>query len=356
MLDYKTLYNSDPFGFSIRKKKFWFLKNQKKLSQYHYKYSNYYKLISDSIFEPISKINKISDLPFVHASLFKNFNLISKNNNQKISTFKSSGTTGIKQSKINLDPKTSFLQSKALNKIFSKIINKKKDIFFIENKNFLNSRESMSAKGAAIKGFSQLCNNKYFLLDKKNRINISILKNYLKKNRNKEFIIFGFTSSIWFNLVTEIKKQKIKFQKNKGIMIHGGGWKKMYKLRVNNKKFKNEIKNLLGLTQVYNYYGMMEQTGSVFLECEEGYFHCSIFSDILIRNSKLKLSKNNEAGLIQTLSLLPLSYPGHNILTEDMGIIHGIDNCKCGRKGKYFTVLGRVPSAELRGCSDVNES
>ena len=33
---------------------------------------------------------------------------------------------------------------------------------------------------------------------------------------------------------------------------------------------------------------------------------------------------------------------------------HCIDNCKCGRKGKYFTVLNRVPDAELRGCSNVN--
>ena len=354
MLDYKTLYNSDPFGLSIKKKNSWFLINQKKLSLYHYKYSKNYKLISDNIFKSISKVKKIADLPFVHASLFKNFNLISRNNNQKISTFSSSGTTGTKQSKINLDPKTSFLQSKALSKIFSEIINKDKDIFFIENKNFLNSRESMSAKGAAIKGFSQLCNNKYFLLDKNNKINISILKDYLKKNENKEFIIFGFTSSIWFNLITEMKRQKIKLKKNQGIMIHGGGWKKMYKLRVNNNKFKNEIKSSLGLKQVYNYYGMMEQTGSVFLECEKGYFHCSIFSDILIRNSKLKLSKIKETGLIQVLSLLPLSYPGHNILTEDIGTIHGVDNCKCGKKGKYFTVLGRVPNAELRGCSDVN--
>ena len=354
MLDYKTLYNSDPFDLPIKKKNSWFLINQRKLSLYHYKYSKNYKLISDNIFKTISKVKKISDLPFVHASVFKNFNLISRNNNQKISTFSSSGTTGTKQSIINLDPKTSFLQSKALSKIFSKIINRDKDIFFIENKNFLNSRESMSAKGAAIKGFSQLCNNKYFLLDKKNKINIYILKNYLKKNKNKEFIIFGFTSSIWFNLITEIKRQKIKLKKNQGIMIHGGGWKKMHKLRVNNNKFKNEIKSLLGLKQVYNYYGMIEQTGSVFLECEKGYFHCSIFSDILIRNSKLKISKIKETGLIQTLSLLPLSYPGHNILTEDMGIIHGIDNCKCGKKGKYFTVLGRVPNSELRGCSDVN--
>ena len=136
-------------------------------------------------------------------------------------------------------------------------------------------------------------------------------------------------------------------------MIHGGGWKRMHKLRVNNKKFKHEIKNVFGLKSVYNYYGMIEQTGSVFLECEKGYFHCSTFSDIFIRNSKLKVSKINEVGLIQTLSLLPLSYPGQNILTEDIGKIHGIDNCKCGRKGKYFTVLGRVPNVELRGCSDV---
>ena len=42
------------------------------------------------------------------------------------------------------------------------------------------------------------------------------------------------------------------------------------------------------------------------------------------------------------------------ILTEDIGIIHGIDNCKCGKLGKYFSVLGRVPDSELRGCSDVN--
>ena len=127
----------------------------------------------------------------------------------------------------------------------------------------------------------------------------------------------------------------------------------MHNLRVNNNIFKKEVRRLFGLKQVYNYYGMIEQTGSVFVECEKGYFHCSIFSDVFTRNSKLELSKINESGLIQTLSLLPLSYPGHNILTEDIGIIHGIDDCPCGKKGKYFSVLGRVPSAELRGCSDV---
>ena len=97
---------------------------------------------------------------------------------------------------------------------------------------------------------------------------------------------------------------------------------------------------------------MIEQTGSVFLECERGFFHCSIFSDILIRNANLNPCELNEVGLIQSLSLLPTSYPGHNILTEDMGKIIGNNDCKCGKGGKYFSIIGRVPNTELRGCSD----
>ena len=54
----------------------------------------------------------------------------------------------------------------------------------------------------------------------------------------------------------------------------------------------------------------------------------------------------------EELSLLPKSYPGHNLLTEDIGIILGEDNCHCGIKGKYFEVEGRIPNAEVRGCSD----
>ena len=100
---------------------------------------------------------------------------------------------------------------------------------------------------------------------------------------------------------------------------------------------------------------MVEQTGSIFLECEYGFFHTSIFSEIYIRDHNLNLAPNKKIGLIQILSLLPLSYPGHNILTEDLGLIIGTDDCKCGRKGKYFLVTGRVPGTENRGCSDVYE-
>ena len=60
-----------------------------------------------------------------------------------------------------------------------------------------------------------------------------------------------------------------------------------------------------------------------------------------------------EIGVLQVLSVLPSSYPGHSLLTEDLGVVLGVDDGECGRLGTRFQVLGRVPRAELRGCSDV---
>jgi hypothetical protein len=50
--------------------------------------------------------------------------------------------------------------------------------------------------------------------------------------------------------------------------------------------------------------------------------------------------------------MLPTSYPGHSILTEDLGVIQGIDDDPGGWLGKRFSLLGRVPRTQLRGCSD----
>ena len=108
-----------------------------------------------------------------------------------------------------------------------------------------------------------------------------------------------------------------------------------------------------GINQVHDYYGMAEQAGSIFFECEHGNKHVSIFSDILIRESSdFSLTKIGDPGIIQTLSVIPGSYPGHSLITAARGVVLGVDDCPCGRFGKYFEVLGRLESAEIRGCSD----
>ena len=114
------------------------------------------------------------------------------------------------------------------------------------------------------------------------------------------------------------------------------------------------MRSAFGLTSIHNFYGMVEQIGSIFLEGPDGLLYPPNFADVIIRDpitwQPLPLG---QPGIIQMLSLLPTSYPGHSLLTEDVGVIEKIGSGIDGWRGKGLRVIGRVPKAELRGCSDV---
>ena len=140
---------------------------------------------------------------------------------------------------------------------------------------------------------------------------------------------------------------------SRAVVLHGGGWKKLAGEAVSTWDFRDGLQKVGRVSRVHDYYGMVEQTGSIHLECEAGHLHASIFSDVVIRRPfDFSPADMGEKGLIQVISILPTSYPGHSLLTEDEGVVLGEDDCTCGRLGKYFAVTGRVKNAELRGCSD----
>ena len=216
----------------------------------------------------------------------------------------------------------------------------------------LIKKSSFNARIAAIYGFSIFGKNHTYLLDKDNNINYLELKNFLKLYGNKPFFIFGFTSFIFKFLIKNSFKNRSNFNLSKGILLHGGGWKKMEKNKINNKKFKYKLMKKFNLKKIYNYYGLVEQTGSIFLECQKcSSFVTSIFSEVIIRDKHFNIVKNGDKGLIQLFSLLPTSYPGHSILTEDIGEIVN-NKCECSNNGTRFLVHGRIEKSETRGCSD----
>lgn len=350
-------FMESPYKLEKEKKDIFLTENLRYLTEYHKEKCTPYDNILKAYGYEGNKVSHYEDLPFLPVGLFKRMRLCSCGNNAEIKTITSSGTTGMQKSQIILDGETRDLQQKALAAIVSDFIGKKRlPMLIFDSSSTIRKQEQYSARAAGILGFSLFASHKTYALNDDMTLNLEAVKEFVDKNGKNDFIIFGFTYMIWKYLYLELKQRNEFIDMTNGLLIHGGGWKKMQDLNITKDTFRNGLKETGGLVRVYDYYGMAEQTGSIFMECEFGHLHCSDYSGILIRRSlDFAVCEKNEKGIIQVMSLLPLSYPGHNIITEDEGMLLGEDDCPCGRKGVYFEVFGRLKRAEIRGCSDTYE-
>ena len=56
------------------------------------------------------------------------------------------------------------------------------------------------------------------------------MKMFLEKFKGQKILLFGFTFMIWQHFYKELlrlKEKGITFDLSNGILIHGGGWKKL---------------------------------------------------------------------------------------------------------------------------------
>ncbi|MBY7995837.1 acyl-protein synthetase [Vibrio fluvialis] len=293
---------------------------------------------------------------YLPVRLFKLLDLksIPRENVYKVLT--SSGTTSQVVSKISLDSETAKLQTKVLVHIMQSFIGRKRlPMLILDHPNVIKDRTNFSARGAGILGLSNFGRNHTYALNDDMTLNLEAVVKFYDEYGEQEVLLFGFTFMVWEYYISELKKNNIKLPKNNSILIHSGGWKKLQDQAVDNYTFKKECHDWAGINRVHNFYGMVEQVGSIFVECEEGFLHAPNFADICAVNAATMRDKPlGEEGIICVESIIPKSYPGHRLLTEDLGTICGIDDCECGRKGKYFLISGRLKKAEIRGCSDTH--
>jgi phenylacetate-coenzyme A ligase PaaK-like adenylate-forming protein len=286
--------------------------------------------------------------------LFKTLNLQSVGPDEVFKVLTSSGTTSQVPSRIVLDRETAQLQTKVLVSIMTSFLGKQRlPMVVCDSQSVLKNRSAYTARGAGIMGMATFGRDHFYALDESMSLRIDDLLRYVEAHRGQQLLFFGFTFMVWQHVVEPLQARGIRLEPSGGVLVHSGGWKKLAERAVTNERFKSDARQCLGVENVHNFYGMVEQVGSVYVECEHGYLHAPNFAEILVRDyRRWNVLPPGEQGVIQTLSLLPRSYPGHSLLTEDLGIVHGQDDCPCGRKGTYFSILGRIPQAELRGCSD----
>ena len=353
MYDLQQLYDIPPFSLAKKDKQALFTDELKKLTLHHMEHCTQYKNMMKGIGFSEQQVKSAADIPFLPVSLFKDLDLKSIADEEVFKTLTSSGTTGQRVSKIFLDKNAASLQQKTLVKIVSSFTNASRlPMLIIDSPSVIKDRTMFSARGAGILGFSIFGADRTFALNDEMEIDFAGIEKFLEKHTGKPILLFGFTFMIWQHFYKELVKADKFIDLSQGILIHGGGWKKLISEAVSAEDFQQKLESVCGLKSVHDYYGMVEQTGCIYMQCEQGHLHASNFSDIFIRNPfDFSLCKSGETGIIQVVSLLPHSYPGHSLLTEDEGILLGEDDCPCGRKGKYFKVLGRIKNAEIRGCS-----
>ena len=324
------------------------------LTEMHRNCCPVYASYLDAIGYESKKVRFLEDIPFLPIRMFKEFDLKSIPDEEVFKVMMSSGTSGQKQSKIFLNKETAIIQQKVLLRLLGDFVGTKRmPMLIIDAPKTIKDRMYFTTRGATIIGLEFMATKKIFALDDDMNINIEVVKDFIRNYGGERFIIFGFTFMVWQHFFGAIEKLGLSFDLSNGYLLTAGGWKKLASKNLSNEDFKQKGLELCNISHYVDHYGMAEQTGCIYAECECGHLHASIYSDIIIRNYKdFSPCGYNEKGFIQVLSSLPHSYPGHSLLTEDEGMILGEDDCPCGRKGKYIKVLGRIKNAELRGCSD----
>ncbi len=308
-----------------------------------------YARVLDALWPRAGVPSRAVDVPWLPVGLFKTHELVSVPADAVVKTLTSSGTSGQSPSRILLDSESTARQTRALAATMGAVLGKqRRPMLIVDARETVADRRRLNARAAGILGMSIFGRDHFYLLDADMQVRSAELAEWLAKHSGEPLFVFGFTFMVWAHLRT------LGISLPGAVLVHGGGWKSLAAQAVSREVFAGTLRASCGIERVCDYYGMVEQIGSVFPQGECGLLHAPNHADVIVRDPVTWAAvPDGFEGVIEVLSALPTSYPGHAILTEDRGTVVVRDGCACGWRGAGIAVHGRLAQAELRGCSDV---
>ena len=275
-------YNKATYGLDKDEKDKLVTRELLELTEFHQeKCEPYANILKALKFDP-KKVNHSSDIPFFPVRLFKEMDLLSIPRDEIFKTMTSSGTTGQAVSKIYVDRDTAMMQQKVMIRILGEYLGKQRiPIMVIDTPAVMKDRKQFTARGAAVIGLQVMARGITYVLNDDMSLNVDEMESFLEKNGDKKFLIFGFTFMVWKHLYEAAKKSRIAFDLSNGWLMTGGGWKKLISNSVTQDEFHKRMTDAFGIIHFLDHYGMVEQTGCIYAECECHRLHSSIYSDVL---------------------------------------------------------------------------
>jgi len=306
--------------------------------------------------------DRIVDLPYLPVGVFKASPPLALVDAAEVTrTLTSSATTGQVPSRVVLDAATARRMTKGVITIIRDFIGPaRRPYLVIDIPQNLTAQAELGARGAAIQGLGSFGTEVVCCLRRNQEgdssLDLEKLLDCATKWKQAEVLAYGFTYVIWTHLVQPLQSRGITLGLPNVRVLHSGGWKRLEQQAVTKDVFIRGVASVFGCPadRVIDYYGMVENLGVVYPDCERGNKHVPVFAEVIVRNPlTLAPVEAGQQGLVQVCSVLPTSFPGFLVLTEDMAEIVNYDGCPCGRRGICFRSAGRVPKAEARGCGNV---
>lgn len=311
------------------------------LTSYHKAACPAYRKIVDLAFPEHETAKTLSDLPYLPLSIFKHRRLVSAPEENICLSVQSSGA---RKSQVDLDAATAELAAQMLAATLRTVTGEKKyPLLIVDAPNGPDKEGPIGNRTAATLSVIQSLGqeNCTFALKEDMGPDERAMRQFFAEHRTEPFLIFGFTDLIWEKFLPPCEKHSTNL--SKAVLLHTGGWRQMGREYIDNETFRNRFRKSTGLSRVVNFYGIAETPGAVFLENADGLFYIPAFADVIIRDPEnFKPVENGTPGLIQILSLIPHSFPGHSLLTEDVGIVEAVDTGRDGWNGKAVRFLGRA--------------
>jgi len=308
---------------------------------------------------------KIADLPYLPVGVFKaNPPLALVGADDVKRTLTSSATTGQVPSRVALDAATARRMAKSVITIVRDFIGPaRRPYLVVDVPENLAARTELGARGAAIQGLGSFATEIVSCLlpgqDGGSSLDLDWLLACAEKWKDADVLVYGFTYVIWTHLVEPLQRLGVTLGMPNVHVLHSGGWKRLEQQAVDRDVFAHGVASVFGCAtdRILDYYGMVENVGVIYPDCAHGNKHVPAFAEIIVRDPlTLAPVGAGRQGLIQVCSVLPTSFPGFLLLTEDLAEVIGYDNCPCGRRGVSFRFAGRAPKAEVRGCGNLENS
>lgn len=306
---------------------------------------------------------RIADLPYLPVGVFKADPPLALVSPEAIvRTLASSATTGQTPSRVVLDTETSRRMVKGVTSIIRDFIGPmRRPYLVIDTPESLLGGAQLGARSAAIQGLRSFATDITCCLqsdaDGQLRLDERALLAFAEQVGNADALVYGFTYVIWQHFVLPLRARGITLRMPNVRLLHSGGWKRLQDQAVPREAYAGGVASVFGCTaeRIVDFYGMVENVGIIYPDCEHGNKHVPAFAEVIVRDPlTLEPVQIGAQGLVQVCSALATSFPGFTVLTDDIAEIIRYDGCPCGRRGTCFRFVKRVPKAEVRGCGNID--